>query len=191
MKTEEKPVPTPTPPTRTELDNAIIKRVFKDNDALLLAMRAVMLGLNANDSEKKIVHDAFASDELYAAVSQRFLPQIRKEEPIGNLMEAWKGSDKMIFGYERDTIEQALSYKERGIAMVGQALKLLRNPDGKAPNIAVKIDIKKDPLGIDLLTRNMFISAVEDQLVGLKIVAAQKDLTPEQKKAVAAAESGE
>ncbi len=179
------------PLTRTELDNLAIKRVFKDNDKLLLAMRAVMLGLGANDGEKKMVRDAFQDRELLAAVSQRFLPRIRKDEPLGNLSEVWGGTEKMVFGFERDTIAQALQYKQLGIQMLREAINLLVGPDLPGPSIEVVIDVEADPLAIQLLGRNQFIKAVEEQLVGLKIVASQKDLTPAEKKAAAAKDSVE
>ena len=171
-----------TPPTRAEMDATVIRRVFKGNNALLIAMRAVMLGLGANDSQKKMVKEAFSDPELFAIFSHRCLPTIRKDEEIGNIQGMWRGAEKMVFGYSRDTIKQAILYKQEGILRVAQALNLLLNPDGVAPATSPVLDIKKDPLGIDLLVCNQFVGAIEDQLVALKIVAATKEVTAEERR---------
>lgn len=178
--------------TRSEMDAVIIRRVFKGNDALLFAMRAVLLGLGANDSEKKMVAGTFSDAVTLKAVIQRFLPAIRKDDALGNITEVWGGAEKMVFGHSRETIEQALQYKEKGIQMARDAMKLLVNPDLPAPDLSMIVDMTTDPLGIRLLVRNQYIKMVEEQLVGLKIVANKaEDLTPEQRAARSTGDSAE
>jgi len=161
-----------------ELD--VIQRTFKDNDALLQAMRAVMLNINPREGDKKLVNDVFADNqELFALVYKRFLPALSKETPIGQASDVWLGAEQMVFGQSESAIYQAIEYKERSIELTKLALQALKD----ASNLTVDIDFSarkyvNDPMGINLLTRNQFIRHIESQLLFLKLIAAQKKADP-------------
>lgn len=157
-----------------ELD--LIQRTFKDNDALLQSMRAVMLNLNPSETDKKSVTDTFADNpELYALVYKRFLPTLSKDTPIGQASDVWLGAEQMVFGQPESAIYQAIEYKERSIEMTRLALEALLDT-GKI-SVDVVFSARKylnDPMGINLLTRNQFVRHIESQLLFLKLIAGQK-----------------
>ena len=166
-----------------EKELAVIQRTFKDNDELLQSMRAVMLNLDPNDSDKKLVNSVFSDDELYALVYKRFLPTLSKKTPIGQASDVWLGAEQMVFGAQESAIYQAIEYKEGSIEMTRQALEALR--DASKIVIDVTYSPRKyisDTLGIKLLTRNQFIRHIESQLLFLKLISAQSKAEPSDSK---------
>lgn len=154
----------------------ILIQVFKDNEVLLKAMRAVMLNLLPTSEEKELVRSTFNNEALYNAVSQKFIPTISKDSPIGQVADVWLGVEQMVYGHPRDTIEQAMRYKDASIKMTKQALKLLKNPDETPVEIKVEVsdfNLKNDPLAIFILARNQFLRHIENQLLFLFITANQ------------------
>lgn len=154
-------------------EKEVLKKYFKDNDELLIAMRAVMLDLSPSDEDKKLVTETFANDELYKAIEYRFLPRLSKDVPIGQVQDIWLGIDQQITGQPVETISQVVQLNEYSIALVEQALKRLQNPD-----IPLVIDLQSldtDPLQTRLLGRNRFIRAIETQLLTLKTLANQTE----------------
>ena len=171
----EQQIPMPT----NEQELALIKRTFKDNDALLQSMRAVMLNITPSDSDRKLVIDTFAdNDELFKLVYKRFLPTLTKETPIGQIADVWLGAEQMVFGQSENAITQAIEYKERSIEMTKIALQGLKSGNC---DVDVTFSARKylnDPLGINLLARNQFIRHVESQLLFLKLIASQTKADP-------------
>ncbi len=157
-------------------DVKIIKAIFKDNEDLLKAMRAVMLDIKPTESEKSNVKTAFANTELYRVISERFYPTLEasKDAPIGQIQDVWLGAETMVFAQHRDTVQQAIGYKERAIKMLTLGLALLLNPDGEKPRTKfVPSEVVNDPLAIELQTRNMYIKLIDTQLMHLWIIAEQ------------------
>jgi hypothetical protein len=169
------PIPSPYV-KKNEMD--VLKKFFKDNDELLLAMRAVMLDLEPTDQQIDLVRSTFADEQLFKAVEYRFLPQLSKEVPIGQVQDIWLGIDQQILGANPQTIEQMVSHNQQSIWLMQGALQCLKSNTG-----SVVVDkwptIKDDPLQIGLLARNRFIRAVETQLMTLKTLANQKEQSVE------------
>lgn len=156
-----------------EKELAVIKRTFKDNDALLQSMRAVMLNIEPSEADKKIVMSVFADDELFTLVYKRFLPSLSKATPIGQASDVWLGAEQMVFGQSENAIVQAIEYKERSIEMTKLALAGLKSGSCEVDVTFSARKYLNDPLGINLLARNQFIRHVESQLLFLKLIAAQ------------------
>lgn len=153
----------------------LIQKYFKDNDALLLSMRAVMLNLDPTEQDKELVKKTFTDAELMKAVRYRFLPEPKRDTPIGQIQDIWLGAEGMVFGQHRDAIEQAVGYKAESIKMTGMALDLLVDPEMAKPTLAYSpAQSINDPLQIALLARNQFMRHVEQQLLFLKLVAEQQ-----------------
>jgi hypothetical protein len=160
----------------TEEERKQIVSVFKDNDQLLKSIRAVLLNLNPTGSDVTSVMGL--SPEVKKIIKNRFLPELDKETPIGQIKDSWLGAEQMVFGQHRDAIEQAIKYKEAAIEMTKDALKLL---DGEGDPIDLTFSPNPlDPLAIGLMARNQFIRHVETQLFALYVVANQKQETPVQ-----------
>lgn len=163
--------------TETELSK--IKEVFLGNDALLKAMRGLFFGLGITDAEKELIKTTFANDEIYNIVKNRFYPTLKKDDNIGQAQDIWLGAETMIFGVPRDTIVQAIQYKDRAMKMVKRGLDLLKDPISDGIHVEYNPNIP-DELGIDLLARNQYVRHVESQLLFLKVIAETKKDTPKE-----------
>lgn len=166
-----------------EKDADTIRDAFTDNEPLLMSMRALFLNLNPTQEDKDRVRSAFLNQDLKRIVRNRFMPSLDRSAPIGTLQDVWLGVENMIFGQPKDTIHQAIVYKDLAIDYTKTALALLDDPDG--PRVDVSFDAKvygNDEHGLRLLGRNMFIRHVEKQLGFLKMIAAQKKETAEERK---------
>lgn len=153
---------------------ALIKSIFKDNEQLLKHMRSLFLGIPLTDVEKGMIALELKGEEIQKVLQRRFLPTIEKDAPIGQISDVWLGVETMIFGAQRDTIEQAVLYKEKALKMTAHALSLLNNLDGEPVDISYNADVS-DSLQINLLARNQFLRHVEQQLLFLKIISEQED----------------
>ncbi len=161
----------------------LIKSVFKDNDELLKSMRALFFGQKLSAEEKSVIKSTFANEALYKIVKNRFLPELDRDLPIGQVSDVWYGTESMVFGQTRDTIEQAVQYKDMAIDMTRKAMELLKDPDGEQIDVSYNPDlIIKDPLQIKLLARNQYLRHINDQLMFLKMIASQVDETEEERK---------
>lgn len=154
-----------------EDENLLIQKTFSEE--LLLAMRSLFYGLEFNDSDKTLIRAVFSDPKALVAVRRRFLPKLDTSTPIGSVGDAWIGVEENIYGAHRDTIKQAIGYKELVIDMTEKALQLLENPDGQRISLKYQPELD-DELGTKLLARNMFIKHVESQLNFLKIVMGNK-----------------
>lgn len=152
---------------------ALLEATFKDNEVLLKAMRAVMFNLQPTAGEVKLVSDTFKSTALFAAVKERFLPTMHKEADIGTVSDVWIGAESMIYGANRDTIAQAVGYKQLSHTYTEKALNLLVDPTGPTVALDVFPGVDLDPLQVVLLARNQFVRHVEKQLLYLWILGNQ------------------
>lgn len=153
-----------------EEDAKIIKKTFKD-ESILKSMRVVMLGLAPTDGDKSLVRSIFSDIDVRRIVRSRFLPALSRDTPIGTANDVWLGVESMVFGSPRDTIEQAVKYKEASIAMTRDGLALLENPDAGFISVDLVPNVDMDPLQITLLARNQYVRHVESQLMFLWVIA--------------------
>ena len=156
----------------------IIRRTFLDNEALLKNIRALFFGMDVADADKEIIKTTFQSPELMAIMWKKFCPSLDRNISIGQVQDVWMDVEKMVFGMSRDTIEQAVKYKERAIEMTKKALGLLVDPSGAGVDLSYSVN-DEDPLQIALLARNQFIRHIETQLLFLKTIAELPVITPE------------
>ena len=163
-------------------ENALIKRTFKGNRELLQLVQSAMLGLDLTAQERKILRDNFAGTEIMKVVRKRFMPQITKDTPVGQMQDPWGGVEEMIFGRDPQTIQQALLYKEGAIEWTAKALERLEDPEKDGVSIGYEPKLyPNDPLGINLLVRNQFIKHVQTTLSILWVLAENNDEeTPQQ-----------
>lgn len=162
---------------QNEKDNDVIRANFKENDSLLKALRALFLGLEVTKAEKETIQTTFKNEDLRRIVRTKFYPMLSRETPIGQVADVWLGVEQQIFNVSRDTIEQAIKYKDLALDYTEMAMNLLVNPDGERPlmhySAKVAFNDGSDPLGIKLLARNQYIRHVETQLTSLWIIANQ------------------
>ena len=146
------------------------------DEPLLKSVRALFLGLNPTKADKALVKGAFANKILRDVMKRRFYPTLDRDQPIGQVQDVWLGVEQMVFGMARDTIEQAVAYKELALDYTKKALALLENPEGEAVDLSYspKID-GASGLQIKLLARNQFIRHVESQLLFLFLISKTKE----------------
>ena len=164
--------------TQVEKDNQLVIATFKDRDNLLKSIRALFLNLGINPQEKEEVRNL--SPEIKRILKDKLYPVMDKETPIGQVKDAWLGAEQMVFGHTRETIQQAIEYKNKALKMTQAALELL-NEDGNEIDLTYEPS-DLDPLGVNLLARNQFIRHIESQLYSLWVIANQKEESAGQKK---------
>lgn len=169
----------------------LIKAVFTNNDVLLQAMRAVLLGLSPTVDEQESVRSAFANEQLKKVIWRRFYPTLDKNSPIGQVQDVWLGVEEMVFGHAPDTIKQAVDYKRGALEMTRRGLNLCENPGSDSINVEYFPESDFDVLKTGLLARNQYIRHVESQLLWLKIIAGQKEETPQETKKRLSTDSGQ
>lgn len=160
-------------------DVAVIKAVFKNNEALLKSIRALFFNMEITKEEKDLIQSTFKGSEILKIFHNRFYPQINRDSPIGQVQDVWLGVEQMVFGFPKDTIYQAVHYKEKALGMTKVALQLLENPDGL--KVDVSYDSRQslvDDLGVNLLARNQYLRHIEGQLLYIKMIADTEEKTP-------------
>lgn len=160
----------PTPNQLDEKEAAMVRSYFKDGEALLISIRSLFFGLPVTDGEKEIIKTTFQNKELLEIFRKRFLPNAADSKSIGFIADVWMGADKMVFGQHKDTIKQALEYKQVATNTVREALTLLSNPDTEGPKIGYDSTLD-DELGTTLLARNLYIQHVMTQLQLIWLIA--------------------
>lgn len=161
-------------------DIELIKSIFSENDALLLAIRKLFFGVDITQEEKNIVTSAFSNPEAVEVFRRKVYGLNNFDTPIGQLSDFWLGAESQIFGASRDTVYQTIASKELIFSMFEKAIKLLTNPDGEKVDInSMKMSIEADPLGIYLIARNLYMKAVESALLAVMTIAGMKTETVE------------
>jgi len=150
----------------------IIKDTFKDNDALLLAMRNVMLNLDPTEDEKALVKSQIKGD-VKKVVFDYLLPQLTRDSDITNPADKWLGIEQAVFKASKEQITQVINYKARQIYLMEQALLAL---EGKSEGIDLEYDHAADnELATELLARNQIINHIHSTLNQFRAIANQTD----------------
>lgn len=160
-------------------DIDVIKSAFAENDELLVMIRKLFFGGKLTADEKKIITSTFSNEEVVEVLRRKVYGINNFETPIGQLSDFWLGAETQIFGANRDTVYQAIMSKELVLSMFTKAFNLLSNPDGERVSINFINDIQADPLGVSLISRNLYMKAVESALHAVKVIAGMKSETVE------------
>jgi hypothetical protein len=166
--------------TDEEID--LMKRLFAENDPLLIAMRKALFGYELSTNEKTMLKQ-LKSDQAEALVRGVFKPELNPDAPIFQqandlwatvpIMELDPTSAKhhidatvVLEEYLDGALDRMLGGK------FNKTLAELRNPRGKDEYDAY----------VDLLAGNKLRNHVEIHLNLLKVVGGQKEETAEQAK---------
>ena len=162
-----------------EKDLELIKATFCENNELLVTMRQLFCGIEISKAEKAIIKSTFKNPDLVEAVRHKLYGKNNFSMPIGQISDFWVGTEQQIFGRDKDEIRQAVESKHRVKGMFEKAVALLSNPDGE--KVSIEFDsIDEDDLQISLISRNLFLKAVENTLLSLLAIAGKKGETIEQ-----------
>lgn len=158
------------------------------DERLLQAIRAVVFNLTPTPEEQALVQSTFANPKIFELVQRRLYPVLSKTSPIGQVQDAWLGVEQMIFGVPKDTIYQAVQYKDQALKMTAHALELLKDPTGRPIDLDYSpVKASMDELQVMLLARNQFIRHIEQQLLFLLLISKQP--SPKEKELAAAKDS--
>lgn len=165
---------------RIALERAeLLRNHFKGNDEALKLIRALFFGFDLTDPEKGIIREIFVGNvEMQTAVRNKMYSRISKDAPIGSNPDFWVGTEQQIQGQHPDTVKQILGAKERCLNMLDNAMELLEDPDKfKVEHIFdyTPSAVLDDPLGIQLIARNLYVQSVENGLSYIKIVSELSD----------------
>ena len=165
----------------SEQEVETLKRAFKDNEYILLAVRSLFFGFQLSDDEKKLIKTTFSDPAVKKAVRKKMFPILDNTSPIGQVADFWMGSETQIFGANENTIFQTVSSKQRVLKMLEQSFALLDNPTGEQVSLDFNPDRTiSDTFQVELLARNLYIKTVETGLLFVKIAAEQQAETPKQ-----------
>lgn len=156
-----------------------IKKIFAENDYLLIAVRKLFFGADLTDEEKKVVKSTFKDAKVKEIFRKKFYGELNLDTPIGQVSDFWMGAEMQVFGATRDTIYQSVQSKTMIMELFRKAFDLLDNPDGEKIKLDV-LTIEADPLQVSLLARNLYLKAVETALFTVKTIAGQKEESIEQ-----------
>lgn len=162
----------------------IIKSIFSENDAILIALRKVFLQFPLSvDESKLILNNFFGKDEVIKVLRKAYLPELDPDAPLHQLIDLWMTVD--IKDKEPEKAINQLVARDIVIKYLDQQLNLLANPQSK-------IDIKLSSLieigearetYSNFIARNTIIQHTEMQLSMLNTLAGYKEETLENTKA--------
>lgn len=167
-------------PTTAEKEVALLKVVFKDNDALLKSMLSLWFGFDISEAEKELIKGTFVDKDLREAVRKKIFPILSNDVPIGEVQDYWIGVDQNILGQNRDTIAQIIGSKQQVFDMLKTAMVLLENPDAVKMDLTYKPSLVDDALQIGLVARTLYIKTIQNGLVMIKTIANLDPKTQEQ-----------
>lgn len=164
---------------RSGAERAIIASTFKDNEALLNAIRALFFNVPIDPKMQAKIKGL--APEVREIIRVKLLPELSDyaDGPIGVCADPWLAIDQDIYRMPKEVIRQATEVNTFAIEYAKTALALLENPDGPKPDMTVSASFT-DEYQIKLLARNKFIRLVNSQLHNLWIVANQVETTPAQ-----------
>jgi hypothetical protein len=152
-------------PRITAEDKAVLK-VFKGRDDLLLALRDAMFGFDLDAGQQKLLK-SIAKPEIQKALRKVFLPEISKENHVGQNGDYYKTQD--IKEATPETFEHAWESKTTLLEMVEKALKRVKDPSRDG------VDLKPARNLAKLTARNNFIDLVDAKIRDIVVFANQKE----------------
>lgn len=175
--TEKQGLPT------SEHEIELLQKIFKGNDHLLKSIRCLFFGFYVSEADKKIIKETFSDSEVKEVFRKKFYPIISPDSNLGEETDFWLGTETQIFGQPEGVVYQAIASKEKVAAKLKTAFALLDDPDGETVDLSFTANFQMDPMGVNLLSRNMFIKTIATGLLFTKLAAEQKNESPKALKA--------
>lgn len=170
-----------------EAELALIKGMFKDNNALVIALRKVFLQMPLNVLDTEIIINTFKGrKENLTVIRKCFYPELEPEAPLSQLIDLWMTIDvrdksmeelKNVFDSRElliDLIEQQLE----GLEKVANSKEL--NYEITMANLVAKKGKTTEDFYRDIMTRNTMISHTETRLSEMSILANTEIPTDEE-----------
>lgn len=158
----------------------ILKSVFSENEALLLTVRNLFLGLEVSEDEKKVIKEVFADKEIRRIMRKFIIPEFDADLPVGMATDIWMSSVDGVKSNTPETLAPIFASQAVYIKMLETALALLEKPEGKKVKLEVKVSDDAVEMYKQILARNNFVKNIEQTLVMIRIYAGQKTETTDE-----------
>ena len=165
-----------------EKELEVIKRVFAENEPLLIQVRNLLFGMTLTEEEKKNIVANFKDSEIRRIIRKFIIPEFDADIPVGFSTDVWMSSVDGIKSNSPEALQPIFASQMKWIEMMETALKLLENPDGEKVNLRVFTGLDPSEMYIQILARNNFVSIIERSLVQIKTWAGLKSETPQMTK---------
>lgn len=167
---------------KAEQEAEVIRRVFKGNDYLLKAIKALLYGQPITEQEGKLIESTFSDKEVLNTFVNKFFPRFERNDdlPLNSVSDIWLGQETDIKGNTKDTIYQVVESKKVMIEHLKKAVKLLTDTKAERVDLSVR-DTIIDPLQINLLARNIYIRSVAITLEYINSIANTPVVTEKEK----------
>lgn len=168
--------------TDDEID--LIKSTFKDNLALIKAVRKFMLDLDRTEQEDIMLRKTFKEDVM-KVMYKEFLPTLDGNAPLNQVIDLY-----MTVNIEnKNPIEAVLLFKARETVINYLSQTLNKLAELSRANIENEITLKSlisleedvEISFVKMVARNTIIGHVENRLTDLNTLANQVELTDEEK----------
>jgi hypothetical protein len=158
----------------SDSDQSLLKSLFQDNEPMLMLVRNLLLGFDMTAEEKEQIKNAFKTEESRKLMRKIFLPELQKDIPIGQNLDLWMTIE--IAGKDESHIRQTTKARTLLIAYLEKALGLLADVDGEK----VDISVNDETYDWTLIARNTYVMHIEQQLLTIRQLANEPELTPEE-----------
>ena len=166
-------------PRFSDKELSILKNTFAENEDLLILLRKVMIQANLTEGEDILARKTFNNEELIKVLRRLFLPEIEPDAPINQIVDMWVetyNQNKDKFG---DEVEPKLEARERVIAYIKQQIESL-NGEGDITIDIKEFEVKNPNIYINFIAHSELYRHIEMMLMQIKLLAGNKDETPDE-----------
>lgn len=147
----------------SDREKDLLQGLFKDNDYALIALRNLFLGFELDEHETALLSPLRKSVEGLKLMRKVFLPELSKDNPIGQSIDLW-----MTLKFD-DPDRDEINIVARQL-LINRLEVALANLGG----IKEKPDLEVDITYEGLLSRTFYISHVENMVMSIKVMANEK-----------------
>lgn len=186
-KIEQKTGDTPkgrVPMRFNEKDLLLIKSLFKNNEALLYALRKVFFQVELNEQDIMTLKPIMDSEEALEVVKKTYYPEIDLDAPFGQVVDLWLTIDSK--DKDPEEVYNALLVRQRLMELIKSGLNRLQglvDGDIKTPkiiNFAPDFETGYVDNYVEYTARNALISHTEMQLTQLLSLAGREEESAEE-----------
>lgn len=172
-----------------DVELALMKAVFANNENLLFIIRKVMLQGELTEDERSTLVSAM-TPELYKLLRKVFLPEIDLDAPLFQIADPYIGLNADVEKVGPEEFWPVYQAKKLEFDFIDQQLECLRDVnEHREPTISFKDMVKgkgtkagKEELYINIMARNYLLSFVDSSLQQVKFLAGSAEETVEETK---------
>lgn len=172
-----------------DVELALMKAVFANNENLLFIIRKVMLQGELTEDERNTITSTM-TPELYKLCRKVFLPEIDLDAPLFQIADPYIGLNADVEKVGPEEFWPVYQAKKLEFDFIDQQLECLRDVNEHAePKISFKDMVKgkgtkagKEELYVNIMARNYLLSFVDSSLQQIKFLAGSAEETVEETK---------